>query len=95
MAGWRNQPNTTRFQCMALWHIQAAAAKLCASEWQWPEAQTYSARCGGICFCCRPPPGPRLPPELPPALRPRPRPRPLLPCCWRAPTSCGGRKWGA
>lgn len=28
-------------------------------------------------------------------LRPRPRPRPLLPCCWRGPTSWGGKKCGA
>lgn len=55
---------------------------------------SYSAHCcWACCFWRPPPPWPRLPPA--PALRPRPRPRPVFPCCWRGPTSWGGRKWGA
>lgn len=56
------------------------------------EHRLYCCCCGGAGFICLPPVLLLLPPC---ELRPLPRPRPLLPCCWRGPTSWGGRKWGA
>ena len=73
------------------------AAMTACTEWLATQSEAVCTAaaycCEGAGFVCLLGPAVLLLP--PPEVRPRPRPRPLLPCCWRGPTNCGGKKCGA